>query len=109
MYDVFSKIAFSRIEEAINKGEFQNLTGQGERINFDFLSSIPPENRAAYSLLRNSGFVPEEVQLLKEIGELREKIASMPEDEDRKVLKKKLIDTEVKYNLMTEIVRRRKR
>lgn len=108
MYDIFSKIAFSKIEEAIKNGEFQNLAGQGKPVTLDYLASIPPEMRSAYTILKNSGLVPQEVILLKEIGQLRERLASASDRENRDALEKKLMDTELKYNLMMETLRKNK-
>jgi hypothetical protein len=55
MYDIFAKIALSKIEEAIKSGEFENLPGQGKPVNLDYLASVPPEMRTAYTVLKNSG------------------------------------------------------
>ncbi|NLI91185.1 MAG: DUF1992 domain-containing protein [Peptococcaceae bacterium] len=109
MYDIFAKIALSKIEEAINNGEFDDLPGEGKPVNLDYLVSIPPEMRAAYTVLKNSGVVPEEVHLLKQISELRKQLSACPEGESKNQLTKKLMDTEVKYKLMLETTRRKKR
>lgn len=109
MYDIFAKIALNKIEEAIDNGEFENLRGQGKPVNLDYLASVPPEMRAAYTILKNSGVVPEEVQLLKEIGELRKEISNCPDSQQRKKLEKKLFDSELKYNLIMEQTRRKRK
>ncbi|KUO59453.1 MAG: hypothetical protein APF84_19295 [Gracilibacter sp. BRH_c7a] len=108
MDDIFVKIALSKIEEAIKNGEFKNLEGQGKPIKLDSLSTIAPEMRTAYTVLKNSGFVPEEVLLLKEIGELREQLTITPEGKERRVLEKSILETELKYNLMREVLRKKR-
>lgn len=108
MDKIFAKIALSKIEEAIKNGEFDNLSGQGKPLNLDYLSSIPPESRAVYTVLKNSGFAPKEVYLLKEIAELREKL-KLCDQINKPLLQKQLMDTELKYNLLIETTRRSKR
>ncbi|HHV65961.1 MAG TPA: DUF1992 domain-containing protein [Peptococcaceae bacterium] len=109
MYDIFAKIALSKIEEAIKNGEFENLPGQGQPINLEYLAAIPPEKRAAYTVLKNSGVLPQEAQLLKEIAGLKEKLSTCPEGVTRETLQKKLRETELKYKLLLETSRKRKR
>ena len=106
MYDIFSKIAFSKIDEAIENGEFENLSGHGKPLNLDYLTAIPPEMRATYTILKNSGIVPEEVILLKEMDELKEQIASTDVLHEKNILVKKLMDTELKYKLKLETLKR---
>ncbi|MGI6448793.1 MAG: DUF1992 domain-containing protein [Desulfitobacteriia bacterium] len=108
MDDIFAKIALNKIEEAIKNGEFENLPGQGQPVNLEYLTAIPPEKRAAYTVLKNSGVLPQEAQLLKEIAELKEKLCTCPERETRETLQKKLRDTELKYKLLLETSRRKK-
>lgn len=109
MDDIFAKIALSKIEEAINNGEFDNLQGQGKPLNLDYLTGIPQEMRAAYTVLKNAGIVPEEVHLLKEIAAIREKLKACPQGEDNQSLKKKLRDRELQYNLLMETTRKRRK
>lgn len=109
MNDVFAKIALGRIEEAINNGEFENLRGKGKPLNLNYLDRVPPEMRMAYTVLRNSGFVPEEISLLREIGELREKLALGEIGDKRESLNKQLIEKQLKYDLLRETLSRNKK
>jgi len=108
MTDIFHQIALEKIEEAIKNGEFENLAKQGQPVDLSALASVPPEMRAAYTIIKNSGLVPEEVQLLKEIAELKEKINCCTDPEQNSALIKKLRETELKYQLRLEI-RQKKR
>lgn len=108
MMNAFDKIAEDRIQEAMRNGEFDNLPQQGKPINLDYWASLPPEQRAGFMLLRNAGYVPEEVLLLKEIAELREKLAACNNQDEKTTWIKKLEETKLKYNLIMES-RRRKR
>ena len=104
----WDKIVEERIQEAIRNGEFDNLPGQGKPINLDFWASLPEDIRAGYMLLHNERVVPEEVHLLNEIGELRERLGCCLSQDVKKALSKKLEEVKLKYNLITEL-RKRKR
>ncbi|MBC2727123.1 DUF1992 domain-containing protein [Desulfosporosinus sp.] len=108
MSSIFERIVEDRIQEAMRNGEFENLPSQGKPINLDYWASLPEGIRAGYILLRNAGFVPEEVQLLKDIDELREQLACCHSLEIKAAISKKLEETKLKYNLITELKKREK-
>ena len=106
---IFEKIAEDRIQEAMRNGEFDNLPSKGKPISLDYWLSLPPDIRAGLMVLKNSGFVPEEVQLLNEIEDLREKLAACSDEAEQKALRKALEETRLKYNLINEYKKLKKR
>lgn len=64
-------MAEERIREGMERGEFDRLEGEGTKIDLSEYFNTPPEYRAGYSVLKASKFVPGEVDLLREIAELR--------------------------------------
>ena len=108
MSSIFERIVEDRIQEAMRNGEFENLPSQGKPINLDYWASLPEGIRTGYILLRNAGFVPEEVQLLKDIDELRELLACRHSQEAKVAISKKLEETKLKYNLIMELKKREK-
>lgn len=108
MSNIFDKIAEDRIQEALRNGEFDNLPSQGKPINLDYWASLPAGIRAGYMLLKNAGFVPEEVQLLKDMEKLREQMANCPDQEERLAMQRKLQETQLKYNLINEYKKQKK-
>ncbi|BDH44362.1 hypothetical protein TUM12370_04060 [Salmonella enterica subsp. enterica serovar Choleraesuis] len=58
------------IQQAQQDGEFDNLRGQGEPLELDDDSHVPPELRAGYRLLKNGGYLPPELELRREAVEL---------------------------------------
>jgi hypothetical protein len=108
MLGMWDKIVEERIQESIRNGEFDNLPGQGKPINLDFWASRPEEIRAGYMLLHNQGVVPEEVYLLNEIGELRDRLANCLTQDVKIALNKQLKEVKLKYNLITELRKRKK-
>lgn len=67
-----------RIAEATAKGEFDNLPGAGQPLELDNDTHVPAEERAAYRLLKNSGFVPPELEQISEVNAL---LAQIERDE----------------------------
>ena len=97
-----------QIEEAIARGEFDNLEGAGKPINLDAYFATPADMRVGYSVLKSNKFVPEEVDRLKEIGELREKLSACADEEERKKLNKLLNDKTLALSIILERNKRRK-
>jgi hypothetical protein len=70
-------IAEKRIEEAVARGELDNLPGSGRPVPEDDLSLVPEHLRAGYRLLKNAGFLPPELHgtaQLKEAEDLLRRI-----------------------------------
>ncbi|MGI9335668.1 MAG: DnaJ family domain-containing protein [Gammaproteobacteria bacterium] len=61
-----------RIREAQASGEFDDLPGAGRPLELDDAALVPAELRMAYRLLKNAGYVPEEVMLRREIASLEQ-------------------------------------
>ena len=59
--DAISIIAEQRIREACERGAFDSLPGAGKPLELEDDSHIPEDLRMAYKLLKNAGYVPEEV------------------------------------------------
>ncbi len=80
-------MALKAVEEAIQaaraRGEFDNLEGRGKPLDHSEYFSQPEELRIAHHLLRNAGFVPPEVELLREIGELQERLSACTQEPER--------------------------
>jgi len=99
------------IEELIQKWLAENpnehLPGAGQPLDLDEYFRWPEELRLAYSLLKSSGHVPEEVQLLREIGELKQRLAKAIDTAGRKDLERRIQEQEVALNIRLERHRRR--
>ena len=76
-------IAEKRIEEAISKGELDGLPGQGRPLHVEEDQLVAPEMRMAYRVLKNAGYLPEEVSLRKEIARLEELMVGLEAGETR--------------------------
>ncbi|MBM7645975.1 hypothetical protein JOD45_002200 [Scopulibacillus daqui] len=100
--DIFSMIAESKIREAMENGDLDHLKGKGKPLKMDNLSGVPKDLRMAYKILKNSGYVPEEVQLKKEILSLEDLISCCDDEEKIASLHKKLTEKTLRYNQLME-------
>jgi hypothetical protein len=65
------RLAEQRILEARERGDFDALPGRGEPIAEEpGLSHVPETLRMAYRLMKNAGYVPEEIQLMRSVDDL---------------------------------------
>ena len=87
---IFDQLCERRIEEALARGEFDNLPGAGAPLALDDDALVPEELRAAYRLLKNAGYVPPEVTARKQAASLRSLIAGLEDEGDRRRAQLKL-------------------
>lgn len=84
------KIAEEKIEEAIANGLFDDLVGKGKPLNLDDYFATPEHLRSTHAMLKTNGFVPPEVQMMKEIYALEQELHTA--DERRtKVIERQLM------------------
>lgn len=73
-----------RIQEAMRRGDFDDLPGAGKPLELDDDPLVPPEVRVAYRILKNAGFVPPEVLERREIADLEAALAELEDVAERK-------------------------
>ena len=56
-----------QIEEAMERGEFKNLPGEGKPLKLDTSPYLTPQARMTNRLLKENGFAPRWIELEKEI------------------------------------------
>ncbi|WP_337012461.1 DUF1992 domain-containing protein [Pantoea sp. AS142] len=77
------ELAEQHIQAAMAKGELSNLPGSGKPLQLDDDSHVPPELRAGYRILKNSGFLPPELELRREYLEINKLIHQIDPSEQR--------------------------
>jgi hypothetical protein len=82
----FDMLAEQRIREAQEQGLFDDLPGAGAPLKLDDDAMVPEELRAAYRILKNSGYVPPEVAALHDLREIEQMLEHAVDDEERRVL-----------------------
>src|ERR1700752_4403850 len=66
----FVLLVENRISEAIARGEFDNLPGAGKPLELDDDALVPEEERIAFRIMKNSGWLPPEVERFAELERL---------------------------------------
>jgi hypothetical protein len=96
---VTSKAVEEAIRAARERGEFDNLKGRGRPLDHSEYFSVAEDLRVAHHLLRNAGFVPEEVELQREIGELSEQLRACASEPERARLAREIERRRIKIDL----------
>ena len=100
MFTGFSKIVEERIRKAIQKGEFDNLSGDGQPLKIEEDRHIAEELRLAHKILKNAECLPPEIELKKEINRTEELLAGMRDTAAKYQTLKKLNFLIMKLNTM---------
>jgi hypothetical protein len=90
------------IQAAMARGDFHNLRGEGRPQDHSEYFSMAEEDRLAFTMLKNAGYVPAEVELLKEIDALRGQLDAAESEEARGYLSKQLDEKTLAFNLLQE-------
>jgi len=100
--DILAKIAEQRIREAMERGEFDNLPLHGQPLKLDDLTSVPEHLRMGYTILKNAGVLPEEMQLKKEMVSLKTLLDACYNEAEKQTLQQKMNEKVLRYNMMME-------
>jgi hypothetical protein len=88
--NAIERIAEQRIREALERGEFDDLPGAGKPLDLDDDTDVPPQLRAAYRILKNSGFVPPEIEVRRELANAEQLLRQALSHEDRQRANRRL-------------------
>lgn len=95
-------IAERKIEEFLQKGEGANLSHwKNKPMPVEDMSNVPPDLRMAYKILKNSGYIPEEVALRKEIVRTEDLLAHCKDEKEKLKQLKKLSFLQFKLECRT--------
>lgn len=96
------RLVEARIQEAAARGALDDLKGAGKPLNLDDLAGLSQEERVEALLVRSAGGTPEEVQLLREIAELRAALEKQPPEPERARIEKHLRDQTLRLRMLFE-------
>lgn len=96
------RIVEALIKEAQERDEFDNLPSKGKPIDLTAYFETPEEVRMAQSVLKNAGMTSPEVQLLKEIAELRQVMEAAKDDARKQEIGKQIQEKQIQFNIMME-------
>ena len=91
MLTALHKIAERKIEQAIAEGRGPDLSHwKNKRLPEDNMQNVPADLRMAYRILKNSGYIPEELALHKEIVRTEQLLAEATDEREKYRQLKKL-------------------
>lgn len=96
------RIVEAAIQEALARGDFENLPGKGKPIDLSDYFDTPEDVRVAAAVLKNADLVPVELELLQEIVTLKERISSSSDEAEKRRLRNNLEEKQLQFNLLTE-------
>ena len=86
----------------MDNGEFDNLPGKGKPIDLNDYFKAPAHLRVTYQLLKNYGVSPREVELKKELSELKKQLSLTSSTKEKKRLYRAIHDKSLILNLTLE-------
>ena len=95
------------IQKAIADGEFENLPGRGKPLDLTAYFRTPEDLRLAYSMLKSSEFIPQEIELMKEIAELKQMLGETVDETERSNITRKLNEKRLTLDLAIERYQRK--
>jgi hypothetical protein len=90
------------IKSAMENGEFDNLPGSGKPLDLGDYFQTPEELRITYSLLKNAGFLPDEIEKFKEIETLKSEMKTCETDQRKKEIIKQINKLTLIINIKME-------
>jgi hypothetical protein len=91
-----------KIEEAIARGEFDNLPGKGKPLDLDAYFATPEHLRMGYSILKSADVIPEEMELVRQIEALKKSLDSSTTPVAEKALRQQLSEKRTNFNMRME-------
>ena len=95
-----------QIRKAMAECKFDNLPGRGRPLSLEAYFSAPEHLRMAYSVLKSGDFVPEEVQMFRDIDDLKTRLNAATDAAERERLQKRLREKKLNLTVLLERHRR---
>jgi hypothetical protein len=94
------------VRESLLSGELRSAKGWGQPLDFgDGYEQTPPELRMPFKALKDAGFVPPEVETLRQIAALRRRIESTTDAAQADALKRRVSELQQHIALRLEKLR----
>ena len=96
----FERIALKRIDEAEAKGELRGLSGEGRPLDPERLRERAED--VLHRMMADTGFIPEEFRLRKEVEAKRAVLAQIEDEAERHALQRHIALLELRANIATD-------
>lgn len=84
MFSIIQTIAERKIQQAMTEGTLPDLSHWKDKpLPPDDMANVPVDLRMAYRLLKNAGYVPEEIAVQKEITRIEELLATCTDEREK--------------------------
>jgi hypothetical protein len=93
------RLVEDRIQKAQNEGVFDNLRGKGKPLKLEDDSMIPEDLRLSFKVLKNAHCLPIDMELRKQIFNLRQLMNAAIDPEDRRAFRRELNLLVLEFNL----------
>ena len=94
------------LREAQRSGELQSAANWGKPLDLaDGYAQTPEELRMAFKALKDAGFVPPEVETMKQIAALREVLAAEPDADKAEAMRRRVSELQQHLALRLERLR----
>lgn len=90
------------IQEAMQRGEFDDLPGAGKPIDLTDYFNAQEDVRVAHAMLKNAAIIPIEVELLNRIAQLRTAASSASGEPQQREIRRKIAALQLELNLRLE-------
>jgi len=95
------------LAQSEKNGELESAPSFGKPLNFgDGYQETPEELRMGYKILKDAGFVPPEIELMREIDALARALEKAPEGEDATIYRARLAMMRQKLAMAMERLKR---
>ena len=84
------RLVEEKIHISLRQGYFDDLSGAGKPLVLEDNSAIPAELRAGYRILKNSGFLPPELELRNEIRKLEDLLNRVEMEGEEPAIRRRL-------------------
>lgn len=99
---IFEKIAQNKIQEAIESGDFEPLSNKGQPLHLDEYFATPEDFRLGHSVLKSANILPAEIELLREIGQLKQQIEHCQDAAEKQRLQQGREEKQLQLRIMLE-------
>jgi hypothetical protein len=99
---ILARIAEAKIQDGIERGDFDRLPGRGKPLQLEDMSGVPAHLRMGYKILRNAGVAPPEVELRREIYRIDREIQATRDPRALEELRRRRRDSDLSLAIMLE-------
>ena len=99
---ILAAIAERKIQEALSRGELDNLSLKGKPLPVEDLTFVPEELRMGFKVLRNAGVLPEELQARQELVSLQGLLDACRDEEEQQRLRRRLTLQRLRYDMLMD-------